>query len=79
LFKEEGKLELQGNENKVLLTVPDSAVHGHQRASVIYTEIRYGSHPDNKTAISTFNYDNNNLDIEDAVLSVRFINGEHKI
>lgn len=55
------------------MSIPDSAINGYQRKGVIYTEISYGPFADNKTVITTFTYDNKNLDIEDSVLDVKFI------
>lgn len=57
----------------MLMSIPDSAINGYQRKGVIYTEITYGPYSDNKTVITTFTYDNKNLDIEDSVLDIKFI------
>ena len=72
LFEESKEIDLEVNEKRELSLLEASVFSGKESRSFVYTEIVYGLHEDNKTIVTTFFRPMKDLQLEPAVLQVKY-------
>jgi len=73
VYQDSGLLSLKPNEKREIRALDTAYFAGKENNTVVYTEIIYGEHEENKTALTTYFRPFKDLELEPATLNVKYL------